>query len=57
MHEKDKKWLRDQMPWVNDSQCEAFAERVAIMSCDQYVIDENKLKKDAIKSMEDAGLL
>jgi len=57
MHEKDKQWLRDQMPWVNDSQCEAFAERVAIMSCDRYVIDENKLKKAAIKSMEEAGLL
>lgn len=45
------------MPWVNDNQCEAFAERVAIMACDKYVIDENKLKKAAIKSMEEAGLL
>jgi len=57
MHEQDKQWLLNQMPWVNDSQCEAFAERVAIMSCDRYVIDENKLKKAAIKSMEESGLL
>lgn len=57
MREKDKQWLRDKMPWVTDSQCEAFAERIAIMACDKYVIDENNLKKAVIKSMEDAGLL
>jgi hypothetical protein len=57
MHEKDKQWLRNQMPWVDENQCEAFAERVAIMATDRYFIDENKLKQSAIESMQEAGLL
>lgn len=57
MHEKDKQWLRNKMPWVDESQCEAFAERVAIMATDRYFIDENKLKQAAIESMQELGLL
>lgn len=57
MQEQDKQWLRNKMPWVTEDQCESFAERVAIMASDKYIIDENNLKQSAIKSMQEAGLL
>jgi len=57
MQEQDKQWLRNKMPWVDDSQCEAFAEKIAIMSADRYFIDENKLKQSAINALKESGLL